>query len=337
MRVSRDSAIQRSIGSALKSGWRISLVNRNRRPSTASLFLCAVTAATVLALAPLSGLGQNPAPSAQPALEFEVASVKLSLAPRSGKNDRFLMPFGNVQPTSGLFSDSAPVAMYLLFAYDIQDPSQIQTLLKSLPDWAKSDNYDIEARADGIPTREQMRMMMQSLLKDRFKLALHYETHDGPVNALVLDKPGVLGPKLVVHPENAPCQIAPQPTGATPASAGHPVYCGLDVWRADGELHFRLIEATMADAARLLNTIGGMIGARDARPIEDKTGLAGKYDLEIVFVPEANGPVSSDAQGDSGGPTFTGALKDQLGLKLVKDTGPVQVLVIDHIEKLSPD
>lgn len=307
----------------------------------ASLFLCAAMAATLLVFTPFSALGQSPgpAPSAQsaPALEFDVASVKASLTPRSGKNDRFLMPFGNVQPTSGLFSDSAPVTMYLLFAYDIQDPSQIQMLLQSLPDWAKSDNYEIDARADGIPTRVQMRMMMQSLLKDRFKLALHYETHDGPVNALVLEKPGTLGPKLRIHPENAPCQVAPQPTGPTPASADHPVYCGLDMWRADGQMHFRLTEATMAEAARLLNTIGGMIGARDPRPIEDKTGLQGKYDFEIVFVPEANGPGSADAQGDSGGPTFSAALRDQLGLKLVKDTGPVQVLVIDHIEKPSPN
>ena len=314
-------------------------VSRNQNQSMKSFFLCTAVAAILLAITPASGLGQGPTPSPKsaPALEFEVASVKPSLAPRSGKNDAFLMPFGNMQPRSGLFSDSAPVAMYILFAYDIQDPSQIQTLLKSLPDWAKSDNYEIEARADGIPTREQMRMMMQSLLKDRFKLALHYETHDGPVNALVLEKPGTLGPKLLVHPENAPCQTAPQPAVPPSANAEHPVYCGLDVWRADGELHFRLTEATMAEAARLLNTIGGMIGARDARPIEDKSGLQGKYDLDIVFVPEANGPVSSDAQGDSGGPTFTGALRDQLGLKLVKDTGPVQVLVIDHIETLTAD
>lgn len=311
----------------------------NTRQSVMGLLLCmAMTAGRFTGVA---AWGQNTG-SAQPstssaALEFEVASVKPSLSPSSGKNDPFLLPFGNLQPTSGLFSENAAVAMYLLFAYDIQDPTQIQSLLAHLPDWAKSDSYDIEARADGVPTREQMRLMMQSLLKDRFKLALHYETHDGPINALVVDKPGTLGPKLRVHPENAPCQSRPERVDPTARNNERPAYCGFDSWREDGRVHVRLTEASMGDVARLLNAIGVMIGARDSRPIEDKTSLQGKYDFDIAFVPEINGPASMDSRGDSGGPTFTAALRDQLGLKLVKDSGPVQVLVIDHIEKPSPD
>ncbi len=75
------------------------------------------------------------------------------------------------------------------------------------------------------------------------------------------------------------------------------------------------------------------------RPILDKTGLTGKYDLVIDFVPQLNGPqpLGGDPQPDASGPTFLEALKEQLGLKLEPQTGPVDILVVDHAEEPSPN
>jgi len=307
----------------------------SKRPSM-PILLYAATAAALLIQNPASIPGQNssvaPAAGAVPQLEFEVASVKPSAPDASTKGNDLLIPFGNAQPKSGLLSANMPLAIYMMFAYDIEDPGQIQSLSTQLPDWAMREKFDIEARAEGVPTREQMRLMLQSLLRDRFKLAIHYETHQGAVNALVLDRPGVLGPKLRIHPENAPCQLRPEDVTPQDPHADRPAYCGIDVWRADGLLHIRLIDASMGDTAKLLNAAGGLVGERDVRPIEDKTALVAKYDVEIEFAP------STGAGDDSGGgPTFTAALRDQLGLKLVKDTGPVQTLVIDHVERPSAD
>ena len=91
---------------------------------------------------------------------------------------------------------------------------------------------------------------------------------------------------------------------------------------------------TMAQIAGALPIIS--IGTLD-RPVVDQTGLTGTFDLRIEFTPPANRPQSpgSTFQPDDAGPTFLEVLKEQLGLKLVPQTGPVDVLVIDHVEEPS--
>jgi bla regulator protein blaR1 len=87
------------------------------------------------------------------------------------------------------------------FAYKLM-PAEISTQLpKSFP----MDPFDIEARAAGNPTKDQMRLMMQSLLADRFRLRVHFETRDGPVFALTLVRPGETGPKLRPHADGPAC------------------------------------------------------------------------------------------------------------------------------------
>ena len=92
----------------------------------------------------------------------------------------------------------------------------------------------------------------------------------------------------------------------------------------------------MEQIASLLGGFAGFLGGRDPRPILDQTGLSGKFDVNVEFVKDSGG-LDTEIGSDSGasGPTFTGALKNQLGLKLVKQTGPVPVFVIDHIERPS--
>ena len=94
-----------------------------------------------------------------------------------------------------------------MFAYDLGGYQTLQ-LQDQLPKWATVGRYDIQARAGGNPTREQMQLMMQSLLADRFKLAVHTETNEGPIYALVLATPGKLGPYLKPDTEPCPANLA---------------------------------------------------------------------------------------------------------------------------------
>jgi len=88
-----------------------------------------------------------------------------------------------------------------------------------------------------------------------------------------------------------------------------------------------------------MELIGSWLGAAGplSRPVLDQTGLSGTLDFVIEWTPEFNGPPPPNFQPDPSGPTFLEALKEQLGLKLQPQTGPVDVLVIDHVEEPSPN
>ena len=138
---------------------------------------------------------------------FDVASVKQNKsAPGSPVNSNIPLGPGDVySPTGGLFSaTNLPLATYGFFAYKISG-NDLQSIVSQLPKWATTDRFDIQARAEGNPTKDQFRLMMQALLADRFKLAIHSETRQLPVFGLVLDKPGKLGPKLQIHPADSAC------------------------------------------------------------------------------------------------------------------------------------
>src|SRR5580700_1811514 len=113
--------------------------------------------------------------------------------------------------------------------------------------------------------------MMRSLLEDRFKLAIHTETRQLPVYALVLDKAGKIGPQLRPHPDDAPCPDKPAPVahGSAPAP-----FCGVyQSWPENGQRHERMLDATMEQIAEYSAAIGSGPGALDHRPVLDQTGL----------------------------------------------------------------
>jgi uncharacterized protein (TIGR03435 family) len=265
-------------------------------------------------------------------MTFEVASVRLSKPDAPERGREFLAPFDDLAPKGGLFRANVRLFGYILFAYKISDASQWPSLMEHLPKWAQTDQFDIEARAEGSPTKDQLRLMMQSLLEERFKLVIHTETRQLPVYALVLDEPGKLGAQFHPHPDNVPCSDRPDKPVPVAPGAAPPPYCGVDVWRVNGRLHARMVDVPMEQIASLLGGFAGFLGGRDPRPILDRTGLSGKFDMNIEFVKDSGGPGTDS---DVSGPTFTAALKNQLGLKLVKQTGAVPVFVIDHIERPS--
>jgi uncharacterized protein (TIGR03435 family) len=179
--------------------------------------------------------------------------------------------------------------------------------------------------------------MAQSLLADRFRLAIHHEIRQLPVYALVLDKPGKLGPQLRQHPDDSSCSTAlsgggvDAPGPAATVDGGFPEVCG------------GLIGWPAAQSANGLGRVGArnvtmeliaisLTGGVD-RPVLDKAGLTGRFDFLMQFTPQL--PPGANDQPDAAGPTFLEAVKEQLGLKLEATTGPVDVLVIDHVEEPS--
>jgi uncharacterized protein (TIGR03435 family) len=221
-----------------------------------------------------------------------------------------------------------------MFAYKLPY-SRMQSVIEHLPRWVGTDRYDIQARGEGNPTKDQMRLMVQSLLADRFKLAVHFEAQVVPVLAMVLVKPGNTGPKLRPHSKGVPCEATP-PTSGPPAQTA-------EVWPriCDGYVGMSLPNGmrrngsrntTMALLAGMLPTYGQL-----GRPVVDQTGLSGRFDFSIDYAPESNRPPTpgADAPEAAAGPTLLEALREQLGLKLESTKAPLQILVVDHVERPS--
>jgi uncharacterized protein (TIGR03435 family) len=292
-------------------------------------------------------------PSAEIQLKFDVASVKLN---KSGNqpNSNFPLGPGDVYtPNGGFFSATDfPLITYISFAYKLAG-NQLQSLQPQLPRWATTDRFDIQARAEGNPGKDQMRMMMRSLLADRFKLAIHHETREVPVLAFVLIKPGVTGPRLWPHPNDAKwsdadraqlrrfCPTAPSSVPASDsasspaetASAELPAGCkgtfGLSS-SMRGRVRFAGRNVTIGFIA---DTFSAGVGFD--RPMIDQTGLRGTFDYILEFTPEPRGapPPASDSAPDDSVLAFQDALRDQLGIKLESKKGPLDVMIVDHVER----
>lgn len=278
-------------------------------------------------------------------MAFDVASVKRDMLDpnRQSVTSNFPINSGDMYTPNGGFltATNLPLSGYIAFAYKLGN-YQSRLLRSELPKWANIDRYDIQARsAAKNSTKDQMRLMMQSLLGDRFKLMAHFETRQLPVFALVLDKPGKTGPQLQPYPDGFPCDPL-APTATTPTTGPSqmiegelPVLCGglVGELTPSGRFHIAVRNATIPLIASWLAPLQNGVD----RPILDRTGLSGSYDFSLEFTPQIDGPPPPNFQPDQTGPTFVEALKEQAGLKLVRGDGPVDVLVIDHIEELSPN
>jgi uncharacterized protein (TIGR03435 family) len=191
-----------------------------------------------------------------------------------------------------------------------------------------------------------MRLMMQSLLADRFKLAVHFETREVPVLALTLDKPGKLGPKLRPHSEGPACpaeyKALDPATRPEPLKAGDafPPQCEITLLygERDGPLKLGSRNATMQLLAETVQLNGSMAGEID-KPVVDRTGLSGTFDYTVEYSRGGPGPGGTrlSPPGDDTSPppetTFLQAVRQQLGLKLVPSRAPIRTIVIDHVER----
>jgi bla regulator protein BlaR1 len=259
---------------------------------------------------------------------------------REGREGRFPLGPGPVFGVKGglLQAKNQTLLGYIFFAFK-PDMLQSQQFQAQLPGWVKATNYDIEARASGSPTKDDMRLMMQSLLEERFHLVIHLETREAPVYALVLAKPGTLGPRIKPHPADDPDCAK---TKLTKTTTGHDATCGASspiVPMTPDDFATAVYNMPMdAIAVELGRTAGlGRVSSLIGRRLVNRTGLTGSYDYMLEFAPEQELNAQPDASVDSepGGPSFTAAVKNQLGLKLVPQKLPVEVIVVDHIERPS--
>jgi len=295
----------------------------------------------VLAAWMLVGAGWVFAQSDAGRMAFEVDSVRANRTDAEPGANFVLGPGNAYAATGGRFSaHNLSLLDYIRFAYKLSD-AQAQVLEAQTPKWVAAERFDIEAKSEKPdPTKDQMRRMMQSLLANRFKLMVHTETQQLPILALRLAKAGKMGPQLRVHAEEGvPCatsaardavrDAAPMPDTVL---GGYPSICGgiTSAGAASAPSHIRIggRDISMALLAAHLNGMGSL-----NRPVVDETGLQGKYD----FVLEWGGtpPPGSNLPPEDSAVTLLEALSDQLGLKLVSAKGPVQMLVLDHVEQPS--
>jgi uncharacterized protein (TIGR03435 family) len=287
--------------------------------------------------------------------EFEVASVR---ANKSGgpSYSNFSLDNGNayfivhkndkLDANGSLFSAKNQTLMrYIIFAYKLNGTEELalrfnyfEGLDLHVPQWVKDDRYDIEARAPQPASKDQLRLMMQSLLDERFKLQVHWETREAPVFALVLEKPGTLGPQLEQHKATddcgAPAFAEDRGKAAAPEQSlsALPIPCGEIAHLpplSPGASRFGGRNVTLALLGTSMPTQTGLLTL--PRPVVDETGLKGGFDFWLEWTHEDTGEVDN---GETGG-TFREALRKQLGLKLKSAKGPVRVLVIDHVERPS--
>jgi len=289
----------------------------SRRP-----FLARAVVAALAALV-LMGIHTGPRLSAQsPGASsnrptFDTISVK----PSNSVDTRGALQF---QPGGRLVATNIPLHPVFALAYNLA-LSQGRGAIIGAPSWFDSTRYDIEAKANGDPPREQMVLMLQSLLADRFKLSVHHETRQLPVYALVLTKPGRTGPQLKPHSDDAKCTNTPQPDPG-PDEAMQ-AYCG----------NFRVGTAASGGLREIADAItidrfAASLAQQVDRPVIDRTGLSGIFDLTLGFAPQG---ATASAPDPSAPPSIFTALQEQLGLKLEAQTGPVDVVVIDYVEKHS--
>jgi len=319
-----------------------------------SLFFAYILAAT-------SVFAQSAATPAPP-LAFDVASVRPT-KPGIAQRSNVPLDSGNVYGT--ISADDARTAAggyliathqalwrYISFAYKLSGTQELALRFNifsgvpksGAPFWvtgsfdAPAEFFDISARAPANTSIDQMRVMMQALLVERFHLAVHYQTADAPVFALVLVKPGVTGPNLKAHPASDVC-MAPGPEQA-PAPAPHsssvgelPPVCGVIAHvpsSAPGQ-HYGGRAVALSLFATSVPTMTGL--AATPRPVVDQTGLAGLYDFTLTWVHDPSG---DDATSDNIA-NFHEALKNQLGLELKSSHAAVRFLMVDHVERPSED
>jgi uncharacterized protein (TIGR03435 family) len=278
----------------------------------------------------VGGGGAAPAGPAAPLgpMSFEVASVKPN---NSGDGN---IRFG-IQPGGRFTAVNVPVRQLIIFAYQLQNFQLIDA-----PAWTQNERYDILASAGReIPNTPlgqagPIQMMVRSLLADRFKLVVRNERRELPTYALMLNRPdGRLGAAL--KPAATDCAAlfaAARGRGGAPAppDPNAPIQCG----QQQGPGRIRAGSVSMRQFAQSLS---GTV----QRVVVDKTGLMGNFDFELTFTPDQlpQGPAPPGAPPlpASDGPSIFTALQEQLGLKLEAERGQVDVVVVQSVDRATPD
>jgi len=265
-------------------------------------------------LNPLGGLAQTADTGSTSNKSFEAASIK-----PGDPNTRV----AQIQMTPGgrITTKNLPVRNLIMMAYQIRDFQ-----LTGGPDWMRTDRYDIVAKSDDEDaTPEQVRGMMQNLLKDRFKLVFHSETKEMPVYNLVIGKNGL---KLRETPES---ELPAPPPGARNAGP------------AGGRANVRIERGTINGQGMNMELLANQLANQLGRTVINKTGLTKGYDIKLEWTPDLGPGAIAQREGGNdsaptsaeSGPTIFTALQEQLGLKLESTKGPVTIYVVDSLQRPS--
>lgn len=223
----------------------------------------------------------------------------------------------------GRLTASAPLGVLMEAAYHVQ-PFQIV----GGPEWIKSDQYEIDARATGNPGHAQRKLMLQSLLADRFGLRFHRESRQMLTYALTPARGGLNLPP----PRDGSCaaeEAAPPGRGDPPPK---PRCGGMDVPLEAGGWHMRGGKVPMAEFVRVLSLMLG-------RTVTDQTGFSGVFDVDMHFraddaIAGFPPPPAGAVPAETASSSIFNAVQ-QMGLRLEPTKGPVEVLVIDYVERPS--
>ncbi len=247
--------------------------------------------------------------------EFEVASVKIAPPP----NVNFMTVGSRGGPGTAdperYTCENCDLARLVMSAYSLAGYEY------SGPDWSPL-KFNISAKVPPGTSKDQFNLMMQNLLAERFKLKFHYGTKETPVFDLVVAKNG---PKLhesadAAVTENAPVSAAPlkkDPEGYPIIPPGRSGNAGI------GD------HASMRAMKQSMEWFASRLSGQVHRPVNDATGLKGKYDFTMHWISTQMGVTPSEETG----PSIYAALQEQLGLKLESKKGTIKVLVVDHAEK----
>jgi len=316
-----------------------------RRLGASGKLLLAVTAAAAIAVPvalglanPARTLAQSPAADSSPVPSFESVSIRPNLS--GGPRTLFIHP-GSFKMTN------MPVRSLVEFAYDVKSADQ----LSGVPDWLNTEQFDLEAKEsdalnqqlDKLPPEQreqQLKRMLQSVLADRFKLKVSYETKVLPTYALFVADGGAKLTPTSLPPPDSPGAIAAAKAFTNPPAVPPPPDPSTGVppppkgFRGMFMVKGQLV-ATAAPVSQLADSISRNLGHQ----VLDQTGLTGSYDFTLKWTPKPgellNGPLMPGPAPDPSGPTLSTALEEQLGLKLVPQDRPARVMVIDHVEEPS--
>lgn len=250
-------------------------------------------AGCLVALAPVDFCQDKPT-----RLTFDVASIRPT-KPGTVAGMIKAIPGGH-----GYTAQNVPVKLMISLMYKVP-----MRQIEGGPDWLNTERFDIEARADGTYSLDDLHTMFQNLLADRFNLKFHKENREGNVYALTVDPAG-LKMKSNDSAENFNIPLIPR---------DQTTFVG-----------------TRVPMPYLSWWLGQQV-QRDERPVIDKTGLSGYWDFTLSFLPPLPPDISRDDLPPEvrDKPSIFDAVRDQLGLKLEAQRGPVEHFVVDHVERPS--
>lgn len=270
--------------------------------------------------------------------QFEVASIRPSLPPGPERMDVGVHIDGQRVSCTALNLKDYISAAYKLKIYQIQGP-----------DFLGAERFDINAKLPAGAAEAQVADMLKSLLADRFQMKAHFETKDFPVYALTVAKGGLKMKESPIDPNDVgdPGEKAKAPATNVTGSGGRG---GVHIEYGHGSFFTMADNKFIARKLPMANFVEVLARFED-KPVVDMTGLSGSYDFDLQFTQEdymamlirsaiAAGvtlpPEALRALSGSSGDSLLNAL-EKLGLKLESRKAPLQVLVIDHIEKSPTD